>query len=185
MRLLQAPCSVGLCDLTFQILLKGEQACKCFTTIGSDLQNQVLMELEGPDPLCRGRGIFKQEDKRDYEKAVKQRISYTSPDSLSTCRLQGEAFEVIAGYHPNENNLGLLECRFLGTTPEPSETLGCKSTFLTSVSDDADALSLDRNRHPLFEAPFILSVREGRRDSGIPTLELWGWMNTQHPIQDT
>lgn len=149
MRLLQAPCLVGLCDLTFQILLKGEQACKCFTTIGSDLQNQVLMELESPDPLCRGRGTFKQEDKRDDTKAVKHRISYTSPDSLSTSRLQGEVLEVIAGYHPNGNNLGLLECRFLGTTPEPSETLGCKSTFLTSVSDDAEALSSDQIRHPL------------------------------------
>lgn len=150
MRLLQAPCLVGLCDLTFQILLKGEQACKCFTTIGSDLQNQVLMELESPDPPCRGRGTFKQEDKRDYAKAVKHRISYTSPDSLSTSRLQGEVLEVIAGYHPSGNNLGLLECRFLGTTPEPSETLGCKSAFLTSVSDDAEALSSDRIRHPLF-----------------------------------
>ena len=108
------------------------------------------MELESPDPLCRDRGTFKQEDKRDYAKAVKHRISYTSPDSLSTSRLQGEVLEVIAGYHPSGNNLGLLECRFLGTTPEPSETLGCKSAFLTSVSDDAEALSSDRIRHPLF-----------------------------------
>lgn len=150
MRLLQAPCSVGLCDLTFQLLLKGEQACKCFTTIGSDLQNQVWMELESPDPLCRGRGTFKQEDKRDYAKAVRHCISHTSPDSLSTSRLQGEALEAIAGYHPNENNLGLSECRFLGTTPEPSEALECKSSFLARVSDDADALSSDRIRHPLF-----------------------------------
>lgn len=108
------------------------------------------MELESPDPLCRGRGTFKQEDKRDYAKAVRHCISCTSLDSLSTSRLQGEALEAIAGYHPNENNLGLSECRFLGTTPEPSETVECKSTFLTSVSDDADALSSDRIRHPLF-----------------------------------
>lgn len=70
------------------------------------------MELVSPDPHCRGRGTFKQEDKKDSAKAVKHGIPYTSLDSLSTSGLQADALEVIAVYHPNENNLGLLKCRF-------------------------------------------------------------------------